>query len=239
MIPMQESFDFVEREIGWWRERLTRRFGRLTNAPRRKPLSQLVKSMLSSRTRDPVSLAAYQDVVRRWPKPAVLAEAPVAEVERTIAPVTFAETKAVHLVTSLKMIGRECPDYRLGFLGGWPEPDSLLWLERHPGVGRKVAAATLNASTLRGRVFIVDSHVHRVLRRLGFIGDKTTPRAASELVTASAHTLGADDLLELFSQMKRLGQTLCRFESPYCTLCPLAPRCRTGRKSMDALRRRS
>lgn len=106
--------------------------------------------------------------------------------------------------------------------------DALAWLERHPGVGRKVAAATLNASTLKRPVFIVDSHVHRVLWRIGFIGGKASARAASELVTASASSLGADDLLELFAQMKLLGQTICCFDRPHCSICPLMDCCRTA-----------
>lgn len=231
---MQESFDFVGQEIAYWRQELTPRFGRLAGTPRRKPLGQLVKSLISSRTKDPVSLAAYDRLVRTMRTPRALASASPSEVEKLIFPVTFAETKAVHLTMALQMIGRDRPDYRLEFLGGWPEEKSLPWLEQYPGVGRKVAAATLNASTLRRRVFIVDSHVHRVLVRLGFIGGKVTAKAASELVTASAGGLCADDLLELFSQMKRLGQDVCRFDAPHCARCPLAPRCLTARKAMDA-----
>jgi endonuclease-3 len=106
--------------------------------------------------------------------------------------------------------------------------DALAWLERHPGVGRKVAAATLNASTLNRPVFIVDRHVHRVLRRIGFIGERACARAASEIVTASASSCTADELLELFAQMKLLGQTICCFERPHCTICPLNDCCRTA-----------
>lgn len=150
------------------------------------------------------------------------------EVASVISTVTFAEDKAAHLVEALRMIAAERPDFDLGFLAFVPIGEAIAWLERLPGVGRKVAAATLNASTLKRPVFIVDSHVHRVLVRLGFIGTRALPRSASELVTASARTLTADDLLELFAQMKRLGQTICRFDAPDCRACPLARCCRTA-----------
>lgn len=225
---MQQSFGFEDAEIVWWRCQLSSRLGRLVPERRRGPLSQLVKSLISSRTRDAVSLAAYNRLVRIWPHPASLAAASPDEVERAISTVTFAEAKAPHLLATLRMIGEERPDYDLDFLARWPEMRSLVWLERHPGVGRKVAAATLNASTLGKRVFIVDSHVHRVLHRLGYIREKEPPKAASERVTSSARSLDADGLLELFAQMKLLGQTICRFEAPDCARCPLASRCRTA-----------
>jgi len=229
---MQESFGFGAGEIEHWRQQLTPRFGHLVDVPRRTPLGQLVKSLISSRTRDAVSLAAFHRLLVRWPRAQDLATAPPPEVEREIALVTFADVKAEHLVETLRMIAAERPDFDLGFLGAMRVEDALAWLERHPGVGRKVAAATLNASTLKRPVFIVDSHVFRVLQRVGFVGTKATARTASELVTASAASIGADGLLELFAQMKRLGQTICRFDAPHCRACPLADCCRTAWKRL-------
>lgn len=227
---MQSSFDLAGAQIAGWRERLIPSFGRLVNVPRRSPVGQLVKSLISSRTRDAISLAAFHRILVHWPRPDELAAALPSAVEREIAIVTFAEVKAEHLVETLRMIRSEHPDFDLSFLGAMRVEDALAWLERHPGVGRKVAAATLNASTLKRPVFIVDSHVHRVLQRVGFIGEKASARAASELVTGSATSLGADDLLELFAQMKLLGQTICRYAEPQCAICPLKDCCRTGCK---------
>ena len=229
---MQDSFDFAAPEIARWRARLTPSLGRLVDPPRRPPLRQLIKSLIGSRTKDAVSLAAFHRLLVRWPEPGSLAAASPTSVEREIAIVTFADVKAEHLVETLRMIEREHPDSDLGFLGAMRVEDALAWLERHPGVGRKVAAATLNASTLKRPVFIVDTHVHRVLQRIGFVGEKASARAASELVTASASSLSADDLLELFAQMKELGQTICRFDIPHCSLCPLVDCCRTASKAL-------
>jgi endonuclease-3 len=160
---MQESFGFFADEIGRWRQPLTHRFGTLADVPRRRPLGQLVKSMISSRTRDAVSLRAYQRLGQRWRRAAELAKAAPPVIERTIFDVTFAEKKAVYLPAALGMIEQDRPDFTLDFLAGLEVEEALAWLERLPGVGRKVATAALNASTLRRPVFIVDSHVHRVL----------------------------------------------------------------------------
>lgn len=232
---MQESLDLEGAVVAGWQRRLRGHFGPLVGPSRRPPLAQLVKLLISSRTRDAVSLAAFHRLLLRWPRPDDLAGASPAAVEREIALVTFAEVKACRLVETLRMIGEERPDFDLAFLGAMRVEDALAWLERHPGVGRKVAAATLNASTLKRSVFIVDSHVHRVLQRIGFVGGKASARIASERVTASARALGAEDLLELFAQMKLLGQTFCRFEEAHCPACPLAGDCRAARKGVDAL----
>jgi endonuclease-3 len=235
---MQASLDFSDSRLSNWRSKLTHRLGGLVDPPRRSPIGQLIKSAISSRTRDAVSLAAFHQLLIRCPTPRDIAEAAVSEVEREIGTVTYADVKARHLVAALGMIANEQPDFDLSFLGTITVPDALAWLERHPGVGRKVAAATLNASTLKRPVFIVDSHVHRVLIRLGTIGPKASAKAASEFVTSSSG-LDAEGLLELFAQMKLLGQTICRFEQAHCSLCPLATGCRTARKAMDAPRARS
>jgi endonuclease-3 len=192
---------------------------------RRKPVGQLVKSLISGRTRDPVSLAAYHRLRDRFGSARAIATAPVPLIEETIADVTFAESKAEWLAAALKRIGRERPDFELDFLGALPLEDALAWLERLPGVGRKVAASTLNASTLGRPVLIVDSHVLRVLRRLGFVGPAAEALAASEAVTAAMPHWSGDDFLALHIATKRLGQTLCRPEAPACPRCPLRRDC--------------
>jgi endonuclease-3 len=222
---MQESFDFAADDLAFIRQSLTRAFGRLVSVRRSDPVWRLVRSLIGCRTYDTIAEPALERLKQRWPHPAMLAAARPVEVEQVISEVTFAEDKAKNLVAALQWIGRERPDYDLAFLGSWPVHQALAWLERLPGVGPKVAAATLNASTLRMRIFIVDSHVHRVLVRFGFVGRNATAEDGRNAVTAAAGPLDAEDLLELFAQMKRLGQTFCRPMIPNCPACPLAARC--------------
>ena len=225
---MQDGFAFVGDEIATWTTLLYARFGNLLDFPRRRPLAQLVKSLISARTRDDISLAVYRRLGARWPRSQDLAHADPAEIQAAIADVTFADEKAARLPAALRMIEAERPDMRLDFLADLPVPQALAWLERLPGVGRHVSAKTLNASTLGMRVFVVDTHVARVLSRLGFTGAHATTAATSDLVTASAPFLDAEGLLQLYAQMKRLGQTICRLGEPDCLACPLSAHCRTA-----------
>jgi endonuclease-3 len=229
---MQGQFAFVSDDIARWRSGLTPLLADVRVLPRRTPVGQLVKSLISGRTRDAVSLAAYHRLGARFGSAAGIAAARPATVEREIADVTFAPAKAEWLVEALRSIGRERPGWRLGFLAKLPIGEALGWLERLPGVGRKVAASTLNASTLARPVLIVDSHVLRVLSRLGLVAANAEARLASETVTAAMPDWSADDFLGFHIAMKRLGQLVCHFDAPACADCPLAGDCPTGRGAL-------
>jgi endonuclease-3 len=222
---MQQGFDFASADLERWRTALQPLLEGLSMPPRRPPIGALVKSLISGRTRDAVSLRVYRHLCRVFPSPQLLARARPIAIERAIAEVTFPDIKARWLAEGLQRIGRERPDFDIDFLGSIPIAQGLAWLERLPGVGRKVAAATLNASRLARPVFIVDSHVLRVLQRLGFVAPHAEIRAASEQVTSALPCWSGDDFLRFHIATKRLGQVFCRPHSPDCAHCPLAPDC--------------
>lgn len=231
MAGMQSTFGFAGNDLTRWRGLLERYFGDPLPVARRTPIGQLVKSMLSGRTRDAVSTAAYDALVSIYPSPPELARASAAAIAEVVAPVTFAESKAANLADALARIGRARPDYDLAFLADLPLAGALAWLERLPGVARKVSASTLNASTLAMPVLIVDTHVLRVLQRLGFVGRTADYRAASEAATAAAAGWSGDDFLAFHIFAKRLGQTICRWDVPECGCCPLAQDCPTAARA--------
>lgn len=235
---MQGQFPFISDDVARWRSRLVPSLADMQVLPRRTPVGQLTKSLISGRTRDAVSLAAYHRLGARFGSAAAIASATPAAVEREIAEVTHAPAKAEWLVEALRSIGRERPDWRLGFLGKLPIDEALGWLERLPGVGRKVAASTLNASTLARPVLIVDSHVLRVLSRLGLVAANAEARLASEIVTSAMPGWSADDFLRFHIALKRLGQTICRFDTPACAACPLAADCPANERPWLTPRRR-
>jgi endonuclease-3 len=194
-------------------------------APPRPPTGQLIKSIISSRTRDEVSGAAYERLKAQYHSASLLAAATPADVEHIIEDVTFADKKAAQLIEALHLIRFRRGDLSLSFLRDMPIDAALSWLEELPGVGRKVAASVLNASTLDRPVFIVDSHVMRVLGRLGFVDPASEPRVASEAVTATMHGWSARHFLQFHVELKRLGQLYCHPTGPECHLCPLIEEC--------------
>ena len=225
---MQSDFGFSGHDdILRWQEMLAPMRAASEPIPRRSPIGALVKSMISGRTRDPVSLAAYDRLVAAFGTPGRVLAAGREEVLRCIGGVTHAEDKAVYVVEALGRIAAERKGFDLSFLAKPPIGEALGWLERLPGVGRKVAAATLNGSTLDRPVLIVDSHVLRVLQRLGFVG-RHDARAASEAVTAAMPEWSGGDFLDFHIVTKKLGQTVCGFDVPDCAHCPLRGDCRSN-----------
>ncbi len=228
---MQVAFAFAAADIAGWYAKL----GPVAiPRHRRSPVGQRVKSMISARTRDAVSSRPMTGWSPPFRDPAALARATAAEVAHTICEVTFAEAKAAHLVAALRRIAATDGGFALARLAELPLGDALAWLERLPGVARKVSASTLNASTLRRPVMIVDTHVLRVLQRLGFVPMTADYRAASEAVTAAMPGWTGDDFLGFHIALKRLGQTVCRWDVPDCAGCPLVEDCPVGRRRLSA-----
>lgn len=223
---MQMSLGFgAAQDIAWVRDRLRSRFGHPGPIRVRTPIGQLVKSSISGRTRDDVSLGAYRRLVGAYPDWCLMACAPTAEIEAVIGDVTFPDVKARHLGEALRAIAADRPDFNLTFLGARGVAGSLEWLERLPGVGRKVSASTLNFSTLRMPAFVVDTHILRILRRFGFVRGKADTRTAYDATMAMAQGWSAADLAELHVLMKRLGQDICRADRARCGACPIGRRC--------------
>jgi len=223
---MQSGFGFSGHDdLSRWNAALAPVRAQAGPLPQRSPIGALVKSMISGRTRDPVSLAAYDRLVAAFGTPGRVFAAGREAVLGCIAGVTHAEDKAGYVVGALGQIAAERNGFDLSFLAAPPIGEALGWLERLPGVGRKVAAATLNASTLDRPVLIVDSHVLRVLQRLGFVDRTAEARTASEAVTAAMPEWSGGDFRDFHVGAKTLGQILCRFDAPDCPSCPLAGDC--------------
>jgi endonuclease-3 len=223
---MQRRFDFLAHDLVRRQQQLQPLLMGLAPLPQRSPIAQLIKSMISGRTRDAVSLRAFERLSARYHTVGMLARAAPGEVAHIIADVTFPEDKASYLVSAIQRIRTQFAGFRLEPLGEMPVPQALASLERLPGVGRKVAASTLNASTLAMPVLIVDTHALRVLQRLELVGANADYRAASEAVTeAMTDIWDGRAFLQFHMVIKRLGQLCCHHGLPDCGPCPLRADC--------------
>lgn len=198
-------------------------------AARLDPVSQLILSMLGSRTRGEVSLAVFDALRERFGDWAALRDAPPDTIEPLLEPVTFAENKAVWLVAALRAITSRRGGLDLDFLGRWPVEAARYWLETLPGVGPKVSASVVNFSTLCMRALVVDTHHFRVAKRLGLLSPQAVfPNAHRVLARQIPDGWQAETLDAHHEIMKRHGQVLCRHERPICRCCPVRDLCPTG-----------
>ena len=178
---------------------------------KRDPFRILISTLLSLRTKDEVTYPASLRLFKEGDTPEALLNMSRARIEELIYPVGFYKTKAlrIHEISRilLEQYGGTVPADR----------DSLL---AFPGVGLKTANLVLGLGFNQPYI-CVDTHVHRISNRLGWVRTKTpeeTEKALSVLVPPEG-MVRINELMVLF------GQRICRPVSPYCSQCPLLPEC--------------
>jgi endonuclease-3 len=195
------------------------------------PVSELVSSLLSHRTRNADSGRAFKALRARFASWEAVRDAPTADVEETIASVTWPEQKAPRIQQVLREITRLRGDLSLEFLAELSVADARRWLEALPGVGPKTSAATLLFSRLRMPALPVDSHHHRVAQRLGLIPeslDVGPSHAALEALLPGGLT--AQQVYDNHEVMMLHGQRCCYYRAPACVRCAVYALCPTGQR---------
>ncbi len=199
------------------------------------PLSELVSSLLSHRTKNADSHRAFQNLRAQFPDWAAVRDAPTADVEAALAPCTWPEQKAPRVQEILRRIADERGELSLDFLEDLPVPEARAWLERLPGVGPKTSAATLAFSRLRGRALPVDSHHHRVAVRLGLIGPKVDVGPSHALLEAQLPPdWTAQQVYDNHEVLMLHGQRCCFFQNPACARCVVLDLCPVGQERSGA-----
>jgi endonuclease-3 len=172
----------------------------------------LIACILSLRTQDRTTDAATDRLFALASTPTAMLAVPVRRIERAIYPVGFYRTKA-------RTIHRICRELLGRFDGRVPDRiDDLLTL---PGVGRKTANLVVTMGYNKPGI-CVDTHVHRISNRLGYVRTRTPDETETALraTLPRRYWIGYNDLLVGF------GQNLCTPISPRCSTCPVHPLCR-------------
>ena len=187
------------------------------------PLSMLVDIILSHRTRDEQTAAAYDNLKQKFGTWENLRDAPTQEVQDAIANVNWPEVKAPRLQAIMRRITEECGELNLDFLRDMPVDEGAAWLGRLEGVGPKTVACVLLFSC-RKPILPVDTHVHRVSIRLGFIGKKVTADNAHPLLQALLPQ-DAQTIYNFHKCLLRHGQRIFVYDHPRCDRCFLTDLC--------------
>ncbi|MCR4411932.1 MAG: endonuclease III [Thermoguttaceae bacterium] len=204
--------------------RLARHYGPVEPPPEEPVLDELIATILSQNTSDTNSSAAFDELRRRFPDWNAVRTAPVGRIARAIRRAGLSNVKAPRIRAVLRRIHQERGELSLDFLRSWSAPEALAYLREFDGVGPKTAACVL-LFACRMPVLPVDTHVHRVSRRLGLIGPGTNAEKAHDDLAAR---VPADRVLEFHLQLIRLGRTLCTARRPKCEMCPLWDLCPEG-----------
>jgi len=185
------------------------------------PLEELVLTVLSQHTSDTNRDRAYADLRRRFADWDEVADAPLPALARAIRRGGLGPTKAVRIRAMLRGIrdgGVPLDDRAFTAMTDQGLWDTLVAL---PGVGPKTAACVLLFSLDRP-FFPVDTHVHRVAKRLGLV-----PARADAVATQASfqESVADDEMYPLHMNLIRHGREVCTAERPRCSECVLRDLC--------------
>lgn len=176
------------------------------------PFQVLIATLLSAQTKDAVTHAAATRLFRVARTPKTMAKLRVKEIERLIYPVSFYRTKAVHVKQTCEQI--------MSRYGG-VVPSTMEELLTLPGVGRKTANLVLIVAHQSADNICVDTHVHRISNRLGWVSTRTPEETEHALYAASRRKWWP--IINRY--LVTWGQNVCRPVYPLCGGCAIADLC--------------
>jgi endonuclease-3 len=202
-------------------ELLDAEYGEAPQRVRRDATAELVLTLLSQNTSDTNSERAYDRLLDAFPEWHSLLDADVKAIERAIRPGGLAPTKAPRIQAMLQEVWSRRGSFDLSFLREQPLEEARTWLRSLPGVGPKTAACVLLFS-LGMPALPVDTHVHRVAKRLGLVPEKASAERAHELLEP---TLKPEQIYPFHMQLIRHGRRICSAQRPKCPVCALRAGC--------------
>jgi endonuclease III len=202
-------------------KRLLEAYGKPTWRPHLDPISELVSTILSQNTNDTNRDTAFDRLQERFSSWEEVRDGNVDEVIDAIRPAGLANQKGPRIQGALRFITQERGELDLEFLADWPVAKGKKWLSSIKGVGPKTAAIVL-LFALGKPAFPVDTHVHRVTKRLGLIGPKTSREKAHDELE---ELIPPEDYYSFHLNVIRHGREVCTSRNPHCEECVLRDLC--------------
>jgi endonuclease-3 len=176
------------------------------------PFQILIATLLSAQTKDAVTHAASTRLFRVARTARAMTRLPVKDIARLIYPVSFYRNKAAHVVRTAEQIQTRY---------GGVVPDTMAELLTLPGVGRKTANLVLILAHRSPDNICVDTHVHRISNRLGWVRTRTPEETEHALYQATHRKWWP--VINLY--LVTWGQNVCRPVYPLCGSCVLFDLC--------------
>lgn len=183
----------------------------LISALKKTPYHILISTLISLRTKDQVTLEASMRLFEKADSIEELAKLSENEIAQLIYPCGFYKTKAARMIEICKiLLTTNCGNI----------PDEIDELVKLPGVGRKTANLVVILGFNKPGI-CVDTHVHRISNRIGWVKTKTP----EETEFALRKLLPAEYWRTINDYFVSYGQTICTPISPHCSVCKLNTVC--------------
>jgi endonuclease III len=206
----------------WVFKRLRTRFGKKNLRRQKDLISVLILTVLSQNTNDLNRDRAFEKLRQKFPRWQDLLKARTAEIEKAIRVGGLSRQKAARIKGILAKIDAERGNLDLSFLCKMDMAEAKNYLLGFKGIGLKTASVLL----LFGcgmPAFPVDTHIFRVAKRLGVVGQKADEKKAHQILGQAVVPQACH---EMHLNLIELGKKICHPRKPQCPVCPLNPRCR-------------
>lgn len=200
---------------------LEKAYGPREFVARGRAVDVLVETVLSQNTSDVNSHRAFASLLQTFGSLEAVAVASVDDIEAAIRFAGLSRVKSARIRAMLQRLTREHGSLDLSFLTGWDVDAARKYLTSIDGVGLKTASCVLLFS-LGMPAMPVDTHVHRVARRLGLIGPRTTADAAHERLESLVRP---EDRYRFHLLLIEHGRRVCHARHPRCRSCVLRTTC--------------
>lgn len=200
---------------------LAEMFGRPDWRPFLPPLDELIDCILSQSTSDTNRDRAFAALKATFPTWEDVMNAPTEAVITAIKPAGLSNQKGPRIQEVLRRIQAERGELNIDFLADLPIDKAKAWLTSFHGVGPKTAAIVLCFAFQRP-AFPVDTHIHRVGQRIGFLPEGISADSAHPLMEA---IVPPGDYFAFHLNLIRLGREICQARFPNCAICPLTAYC--------------
>ncbi len=185
------------------------------------PVDEMVLTFLSQNTSDHNSFRAFESLKARFDSWEAVRDAPPEEVIDAIRSSGLANQKGPRIQAALRYLTGTQGRITLDHLEGMSVEEAKQWLTSINGIGPKTAAIILLFSMNRP-AYPVDTHVHRVTRRLGLVDGKASAEKAHEIMEA---IVPPEDYYASHLQFIQHGREVCSARSPKCSVCVLQAEC--------------
>ncbi|HEX2620418.1 MAG TPA: endonuclease III [Phototrophicaceae bacterium] len=201
--------------------RLREVYGKLEWIQTQDAMDELISFILSQNTSATNRDRGFFALKERYPTWQEVMDAPVDELIDTIRMAGLANQKSPRIQNVLRHILAERGAFDLEFLRDMSVEEGRSWLMAMDGIGPKTAAIVL-CFAFNMPAFPVDTHIHRVGMRVGFLPDKISADKAHPIMEA---LIPPDKHYEFHIQLIRHGRTTCKAQKPLCERCPISHYC--------------
>ncbi|MEP6925105.1 MAG: endonuclease III [Pyrinomonadaceae bacterium] len=224
--PLNEKLPekIEEKPLRYIIQNLESTFGTPTLQPKSDPLEMLIRVVLSQATTDVLSERTFNTLKENFATWEDVLRAETASIADSIKLGGLSNQKAKVIKELLTNVKAENGSFDLSFLRDLPVREGVAYLKKFRGVGPKTIACTLLFACHKN-IFPLDTHIFRVLRRVGLIQTKCSDERAHEILD---QIVPERKFYSFHVNLIRLGRKICRPQEPFCERCPIVEYCDFG-----------